>query len=946
MVTAVPPPTLEPIKTEHHARADPPGPANAPDAADPLNRLAGMPESSRLTRIMRRAPWLGPVTAVVLAASAALLGQIGFANVTAQPEHPITFIVEDELPYGITQQTVDAAADGRALSHEPFTMLVVERELTWDEYEHGELPRGADVMLSVGYDPADPDLSLADTRRVAVAELGALDDWRPHYRVATDVRESFFNNLMQGHGPGAVVGAGMTAALDVFDGPTRSPVFWGALAALPLMIALLVTLRWLRFMTGERARRRSFARARTQLARVVLDLDLLDLHFEVADAELDRATGRRARAVADDVRKTLRSDRSAIRSESLRLAQHEQLLTRELLDPRAPVHERGMPKQPMSLEEFVEAADSLHRRADALTTAASLRVGHAAGGSALGRIALPVTLAVEEILRRGDAPRREAAQLDTHRRALLALVHEGESAFGTESGPDVILRHADLMARWRRVEDDLQRTLTKIDRILQKRASRAHAPRVSDDRVAERERDRIRAVTGGELDSLHELRASLDVARPDARTPAWHAERILLLLDALDARRDAEPGERGSKERVTVPRLPVPRLSGLALVAAPVVAALIAGWIATATMDGRNTAYGRTLVGDQPLAALQVSGDLSLLPDPAAPQRDEDEPTDAETLTLDHIRDSMELGMRYGDAALFPSRVELVVALLPLDDYVSSRASETSDSRIEIDLESLLDAYPRIKQETAAVSPKAVDAVTGDLREGHAILPVWLSDDGSYGIGLPLTGELSTGVDSKLGAYFFKAIEPLMRNVPGEDWRLPLGDAIGYELSDLGRQMEYNNQRGLDIEPSTLFWIVAVAVWTGAQALAVTGVALAQVVRHGASTRRARRQLGVLREKLNRLALDLDLTRLDAVAVLGTVDGHRGDVADIDQHLSETMLLTAWREVQELEELPRRMQRGQEWRARVARLSSVIDALTDRNADVAANALILIRSYG
>lgn len=897
-----------------------------------------MPGTSRIVTILRRGRWVVPVLALALAVLSVGLGQLAVARVFAQPEHPISFIVEDGLPYGITQETVEAAAEGRALSYEPFTVLVVERELTWDEYQHGELPQGADVMLSVGFDPADPDLVLPDQRRASVAKLGALDDWRPQYHASTDMRETFLNNVTQGHGPSAVVGAALTAASEAFDGGTRSPVFWGAIAVLPLLVALLITLVWLRFVARERAQARTFARARLQLARVVLELDLLEAHFRIADAELESVSGRAARNAAKDVRTTLKADWSAIRRVSLKLAHAEQILTRELLDPRALVHERGKPSKPMSLAEFTAGTDALQRRADALAASSSLRVGHAAGGTILGRVALPSTQAVEEVLRHRSAlPRREAENLAKQRRALLALVQEGASSFGTESGPEVIVRHADLMQRWQRTEKLLTGALVKAERALQKRRKYGAGLNVTDQDVTDRERERVRVTTGGQMDTLDDLRASLGISSRGSRAPSWHAERLLLQLQSPEASR----GRLGPSDVATTR---APSISGTSVVILPIIVALISGWIAVATAEEANKTYGRTLVGDEPLAALDIAGDLSLIPEYAVPPRNEDEPTNAETLTLESVREQMERNARYGDHALLPERVELIVALLPLDEYVSARPREGAGYRIEIDYLDLLDAYPRIKRLAATVQPAAIDAITGDVRPGYAVLPLWLGADGSYGAGLPLTGELSTGVDSRLGAYDFRATEPSMYNIPGEDWTLPVGAVVASTMSDLGRQMEYNNQQTSTIPPATLFWTVAIAAWTGAQTLMLTGLALTQALRRTTATRQARRQLGELREKLNQLAIGLDLSQLDAVAVLGADDGHDGKAAEADQQLYETVLLTAWREVQELEELPRRMQRGTEWSAQVARMRRVIDSLSERDSDVAEQALALIRS--
>lgn len=156
----------------------------------------------------RRRTWLG--FAIALAVFAALLGQFAFQRVLAQPDAPITFVVEDGLPYGITQESVEAtAATHGAVGYESFTILVVERELDWDEYSNGELPEGIDVILSVWFDEEDPDLTLPSARRVAVSGAGYESDL---YGETVAVREAFLNNLTMGHGPGAVVGAALTAA--------------------------------------------------------------------------------------------------------------------------------------------------------------------------------------------------------------------------------------------------------------------------------------------------------------------------------------------------------------------------------------------------------------------------------------------------------------------------------------------------------------------------------------------------------------------------------------------------------------------------------------------------------------------------------------------------------------------------------------------------------------
>ena len=80
------------------------------------------------------------------------------------------------------------------------------------------------------------------------------------------------------------------------------------------------------------------------------------------------------------------------------------------------------------------------------------------------------------------------------------------------------------------------------------------------------------------------------------------------------------------------------------------------------------------------------------------------------------------------------------------------------------------------------------------------------------------------------------------------------------------------------------------------------------------------------------------------VAVLGGDDGDYGDAAEADQRLYEAALVTAWREVQVLESLPRSQQRGPEWTSRVAHMDRLVESLSERDVDVAQRALALVRS--
>ncbi|WFP16358.1 hypothetical protein [Citricoccus muralis] len=77
------------------------------------------------------------------------------------------------------------------------------------------------------------------------------------------------------------------------------------------------------------------------------------------------------------------------------------------------------------------------------------------------------------------------------------------------------------------------------------------------------------------------------------------------------------------------------------------------------------------------------------------------------------------------------------------------------------------------------------------------------------------------------------------------------------------------------------------------------------------------------------------------VAVLG---GESGDAAVADQRLYESSLVTAWREVQHLEDLPRAEQSGEDWESRVRYVQRLVDTLAQRDRDVADRANELLRA--
>lgn len=862
----------------------------------------------------RRPPARFPVLAVALAGLSVVLGAIGFGQVIAEPTEPITVVVDEGLPYGITQDTVEAAAAGIGLAYEPFTLHVVGRDLEWEEYTHGETG-DADVMLSIADDPEDLDLALPDAHRVAFAG----EDYGDHYRDAATIRESFVNNRTLGHGPHAVLGAALTAADLRFDGGVRTPLLWAPLAALPMFIAVLVMYRWIGRRRGEHARYRAFGEAQLRLARAVLELETLNLRVDVAEALAS------APATGD-----LRNDWQRVRGLTLELARTEQELVAELDRTVSPLKARTGEELTADLERFSADTLDLQRRTDVLAQTAEVRSGHAGSRSVLDRLALPLLQSVDEVLAHRERYPAAARALESQRAELLAITHEVAAGVGPS---------ADLMERWNAAEQAIR---TTAGRMARRAASPQTIPnathvRTLEEAVQERSRRRVSAATAGATDSFAALRTSLGLGHGQDLGPLQATERVLELID----RREDGDGRPAPPPTTGRPARAVPY--GLLMVAVPLLLSLGAGWVVAAQVEDSHIQYGRELTGDQPLAGLQVYGDPGVLRGPVGPREDEPQ-SHAESLSLELVREQMTTRVERSDeAALLPAEVSLTVAVLPAEDYLSYAPDPEYDHRIAIDYWDLMAAQQQVKQDVAAEFPEVVDPRTGDVALGQAILPVWVLADGTFAFDNFLTGEFSVGVSSRMGAYYFNGTEPTVHG-SGDMADVPLGWWVGYRLGDLGRAMEYNHLTMDNVSPTAVFWAVAVSAWTGLLTVIMLGLAAVEAARRRVGTIAVRRRLAGLQQELNQLALGLDLSRLDLVAVLGLDSATGGRAEESEQRLYEMGLVTAWREVDALGRLPRREQRGQAWEARVLRVRTLVDTLTSRETSVSRRAEDLLHT--
>lgn len=139
--------------------------------------------------------------------------------------------------------------------------------------------------------------------------------------------------------------------------------------------------------------------------------------------------------------------------------------------------------------------------------------------------------------------------------------------------------------------------------------------------------------------------------------------------------------------------------------------------------------------------------------------------------------------------------------------------------------------------------------------------------------------------------------------------------------------------------------MVSVTIWADGQTVLLLGVAASAAWRRRAGSAAARRSLRGLQQQLHQLALGLDVSRIDMVAVIGSDSPTDGQAEEAAQRLYEATLVTAFREIRELTSLPRREQRGAEWEARVERTQKLVDMLTSRELAVTDRADAVLRLH-
>lgn len=874
---------------------------------------------------LRRGLW-GTVT-VLLAAGTAAVGLTGVATVTAEPAETVRLVLEEPLPYGITQERVGALIqDDPVLSWEPLTMRVTDDLLARPREEDAEYP--ADVQLSTrlermpvdmtapGYDPA----ALPAERHNGVVLDPALfpgEDGTaasPVDRPSTQLTQVFELNRDMGHSAASVVATARTAGELTYSGLPREPLLWigltGAMGALTLGAGLL----WARAVRAVSELRRRFLLARARIARVVLDLEALEVSLLAVPQE---------RRSPDSARTwDLHSARA------LYLLRMDEGLESALRRPNAATAK--------DVEQYAHAAYRLAADSSALSGTAEVRGGFAGAGSVLDRIAAVLVEPAEQALARlGEArPENRAGQPGTR--------PVDEAAGGLR---DAVDRMLDLLEEVRRSAG--QDTNSWVGRWISAEA-----------RIGQRSLELTRALdVGPEAEGRGELRRDLRPDRGVAGTariregiglPPTPAEASLLRVQEALLLARAAAGEPLSALREEAAAAgPAPRTSGLdpqhpdasgslapggALARASsaglpddgrfrlrpgvrlagALAAVVLATAATGPLAAQATAEPEwSLTGDEEVGQVTVDG-ADALPSPRA---DLAAPIE---FSAEEIRERV-------DPQLVES-FDVVVAVRRAGDYLTRDPEDTgSEYSRRVTLESALEGNAKLIEEF----PDLRDEATGELREDAVVIPLMVWPDGRGGVMPALTGHVYEGTESWLGSYSFeRASAPLW---DAQDPSL-MATSVAHEVEDVARGIQSNRTYEPDLGFVPLWAVLAAS--GAVMLLALGGIleALAGATLGLRGHGRTGRALREARGRLEQLMLGRDERELSAVAILGA--GPAGSAQEAEQRLYESALVSAWREAEALGSLPLGVQRRPDTVRRAEALRDRVEDLARQDEDV------------
>lgn len=527
------------------------------------------------------------------------------------------------------------------------------------------------------------------------------------------------------------------------------------------------------------------------------------------------------------------------------------------------------------VDAYAAEAQRLVAKADALMGASAV-LGRLDGGQGvLDRLAAPMTFAARELLARvesrptGVVSAKRVKRLKDALNALLVVL-AGEQK-GTPS-----------IQAWKTAEIELHSSAAAINRSLR----RSREARV---RAAPKSREDVSA-----------LRLGLGLLPTGS-------VRTLTSLDDANAAAHALLGPLpGSNE---APAAAIPEFSWgrfLAIIFKPsrkvswvlgcIVIALVSIVVSGFVVAQLPQSPGRELKGTHALQSLTFDGDTS---------------------ALDEAKIRSSLRNR------FPAGMEITVAVRNAADYLGVYPWMVSGSSVTTDKlgsQILLDAMWRLKDEF----PELVDPSTGELLPGQTIIPVWSLGDGRFNAETSMSGAVALGEYASVGDsfweyghfYFSENVEYSVRQA----------------IEDYARGIQANNQSKPEVNYFWVFVLLSLSIGLGL-------VVLAMIVSYGGaiSTKlgrfgRSAATLVGLRRDLDSLALGLDDSRINAVAMLGR--GKSAPSAQSDQRIFESALAMAWRMADDLAAQSLSQRLGAAYVADVEKLQQLVLALGVRDNDV------------
>lgn len=573
-----------------------------------------------------------------------------------------------------------------------------------------------------------------------------------------------------------------------------------------------------------------------------------------------------------------------VREESLKLARTENAVIEAVYGTKTALE----PATTTLVETFEREAQRLVSQADALM-AAGVVLGSLSGlQGVLDRLAAPMTFAAKELLARlatrpeGAIAKKRVRRLEDALAAMLGLLSSGRE--GTE-----------MIQAWRVAEHELENSALAVNRSLRRhRRARFHSP-----------------VADKKSQNYEDLRSGLGLSPTGS-------ERTLKALREANAAAHALCGPLPGTTEMPVKEpeefswwMFVPRpatilrhflksawlFRSLAIVVIAIIASTV---ILSALPFGQS----KELSGRIPLHSLVFDGD---------------------TAGLDE-----SLIRRYFDDK-FTQQVNIIVAVRSATDYLGVRPESLgldSSTIQDQDPQVLVDALWRVKSEF----PELLDPFTGELREDHLIIPVWKLREDAFHIVTPITGAVSLGEFNSLGNFIWDY---------GHYYFSSLSDVtIARTIEDLALGIQNNGYLEPEINGFWVFVLLVLSISMGTFTLILAinygGTMSTKIGRFGRSAATLKR----LQAQLNDLALGLDDSRLNAVAMLGADSADTS--AASDQRIFEGALAMAWRTADDLASRSLSQRLDAKYVAEIGKLEQLIEILSLRDYDVRRRTQVLL----